>query len=443
MVVRHGFRLIYICYYSSTMQDVSEIEPRTWTRHIQMLTLIVAGETVFLLPFVVIRVFRPTFLAVFEITNFQLGTAFSAYGAVAMASYFFGGPLADRFSGKWLMTTALLCTACGGIVYALIPKLSILILLYGFWGISTILLFWAALIRSTRLLGGSKRQSKAYGILDGGRGLLAAVISSLAVYTFASLLPTDVESADMVQKKAALAAVIWLCTLFTLITALLVWWFIPHGASTVDRRSTPLRWSNALFKRRTLWLQSIIVVCAYVAYKSTDDFSLYASDAFGYDDVEAAQLGTVSFWVRPVAAVAAGILGDRLQASSVTAGSFIILILGSLCIAFGLIHGDSTWWLIMVIVTTSLGIYAVRGIYFALFQEAKVPVAITGAAIGVVSFVGYTPDVFMGPLMGFLIDRSPGALGHQHVFGVVAGFGVVGFIASVLFRKLALTSGDD
>ena len=58
--------------------------------------LIIAGESVFLLPFVLARVFRPTLLDVFDLTNLELGAAFSAYGIIAMAAYFLGGPLADR-----------------------------------------------------------------------------------------------------------------------------------------------------------------------------------------------------------------------------------------------------------------------------------------------------------------------------------------------------------
>ena len=46
-------------------------------------------------------------------------------------------------------------------------------LLWGFFGISTILFFWAALIRATREWGGAEHQGRAYGLLDGGRGLLA------------------------------------------------------------------------------------------------------------------------------------------------------------------------------------------------------------------------------------------------------------------------------
>ena len=83
-----------------------------------------------------------------------------------------------------------------------------------------------------------------------------------------------------------------------------------------------------------------------------------------------------------------------------------------------------------------IGIYALRGVYFPLFEEAKVPLAITGSAVGLVSVVGYTPDIFMGPLMGYLIDRSPGATGHQHVFAVVAGFAVVGLIATLCFQYM-------
>ncbi|NND06550.1 MAG: MFS transporter [Saprospiraceae bacterium] len=419
------------------MTDAVEEVPNNWARHVPMLILIIAGETVFLLPFVIIRVFRPTFLDVFEITNFQLGSAFSAYGIVAMGSYFFGGPLADRFSAKWLMTIALVCTAAAGFIFALIPSLTILVFLYAFWGISTILLFWAALIRSTRILGGMRNQSKVFGVLDGGRGLLAAVLASLLVFIFASLLPLDVASASLLERESALAEVIWFCAFFTLGTAALVWWFIPHGVDGPEKGTRAFHWPKTLLRKRTLWLQSIIVVCAYVAYKSTDDFSLYVSDAFAYDDVDAARMGTISFWVRPVAAIAAGFLGDRMLASTVAIGSFVILIVGSLCIAMGLVHGDATLWLILVVVTTSLGIYAVRGIYFALFHEAKVPISITGAAIGIVSFIGYTPDVFMGPAMGYLIDRSPGAVGHQHVFALVAGFGFIGLLASIIFRKLA------
>ena len=184
-----------------------------------------------------------------------------------------------------------------------------------------------------------------------------------------------------------------------------------------------------------IWLHALIILCAYVGYKCTDDFSLYASDAFDYDDVQAARLGTVSYWVRPVIAVIAGLLADRFNSSKVISFAFLTTLLGSLVIAVGLLPAEIYILLAMTIALTSAGIYALRGVYFALLQEARIPLLYTGSAVGLVSVVGFTPDIFMGPLMGVLIDNHPGALGHQYVFMVLAGFSLVGFIATVIFRK--------
>ena len=41
------------------------------------MTLIAADEVVFVLPFLLTRVFRPMFLDVFGVTTLQLGTVFS------------------------------------------------------------------------------------------------------------------------------------------------------------------------------------------------------------------------------------------------------------------------------------------------------------------------------------------------------------------------------
>ena len=82
--------------------------PRSAPRQaIFMLALMLTAEAIFALPFLIARVFRPTLLDVFQITNLQLGTAFSMYGLVALLSYLPGGPLADRFSARKLITVAL------------------------------------------------------------------------------------------------------------------------------------------------------------------------------------------------------------------------------------------------------------------------------------------------------------------------------------------------
>ena len=96
-----------------------------------LLLLILAGESVFILPFVLARVFRPTVLDAFNLDNTQLGLCFSVYGIVAVLSYLFGGPLADKFAPRKLIAVALWMTALGGLVYARFPNYTTLKLLYG------------------------------------------------------------------------------------------------------------------------------------------------------------------------------------------------------------------------------------------------------------------------------------------------------------------------
>lgn len=401
-----------------------------------LFTLMLIGEGIFLLPFVVTRVFRPTFLQVFGIDNLELGTAFSVYGIVAMVSYFVGGPIADRFSPKKLIIVSLLITSLSGIIMGLIPSLATLTLLYGFWGFSTILLFWAAFIKATRQFGGERTQGLSYGLVDGGRGLVAAVLASSSVLLLKWLLPVAPDEATTTQLGSALSQIIFIFCGVIAASAFLVWWVFPNEQDdSVSLPKLTLSGVSKVVKHRSVWLQALILLCSYVGYKCIDDFGLYARDVFGFDDVNSAHLATISFWIRPVAALAAGVLGDRFGHSKMTSICFVILITGSCLISSGVLQPGMLLIVSLVIASTSLGIYGLRGLYYALFQESKIPLAITGSAVGFVSVIGYTPDVFMGPLMGVILDNNPGALGHQYLFGVLVLFGLVGLAASLLFSR--------
>jgi sugar phosphate permease len=113
------------------------------------------------------------------------------------------------------------------------------------------------------------------------------------------------------------------------------------------------------------------------------------------------------------------------------------MIIGDLVIATGMLQPSIPVTLFVTVVATSAAVYAVRGLYFALFGEAQVPAALTGTAAGLVSVVGYTPDIFMGPLMGYFLDNYEGATGHQYFFAAQAGFAAIGLVCTLGFVALA------
>jgi sugar phosphate permease len=399
-----------------------------------MTALIVAGEAVFSLPFHVARFFRPTVLDVFGLSNTELGAAQAVYGIVAMLAYFPGGPLADRFPARRLITASLLLTSLGGVYFATFPPYAGLWFLFGFWGLTTIFLFWAALIRATREWGEGNEQGLAFGILDGGRGLFAALLAGAAVLLFEKMLPLDPALATELERARGLRAVIYLYSGVTAGAGILAWSLT--GEPAVQARPSKPLWRHvgSVVQLPRVWLQALIVVCAYVGYKGVDDYSLYAVQVYELNEVDAARVSTISAWVRPFAAVGAGWLADRLSASLVTAVCFTLLMGSYAWMALDIPSPSMLWVLYLNVLLTCVAIFGLRGIYFALFEEASVPLAATGTAVGLVSVIGYTPDIFVNLVGGWLLDRTPGLGGHQHFFFFLTASSLVGLLATAAFR---------
>lgn len=408
---------------------------------ITIFLLILAGEAVFVLPFVLQRIFRPTFLETFQVNNTEIGYCFSVYGITALFSYLFGGPLADKFQPRKLMSVALLLTGLGGFYLATFPSYFNMVVLYGFWGFTTIFLFWAAMIKATRIWGGQNNQGIAFGFLDGGRGLVAALFGSVGVYIFSLFLPEAIENTSFEERQTAFKQVIIFCSLAISCIGVIVYFFLKSNQENLETtrtesKSIKLEDFKTLIKFKSIWLLMIIVLCAYFGYKMTDVFSLYANDVMLYNDIESAQVGTYLLYMRPIIGVVIGLLADKTRASLWLIIGFLLMIITSLIFASGIINEDTTFLFIISIGLMALGVYAARVLYFAILEEAQIPIYLTGTAVGIVSIVGYTPDIFAGLITGILLDQSPGALGHQHVFVVMASFSLIGCIASYLFFKL-------
>lgn len=411
-----------------------------------LLLLILAGESVFILPFVLQRVFRPTVLKVFELNNVSLGLCFSVYGFVALISYLLGGPLADKFQPRKLIAIALWMTALGGLVFATFPDYLTLQVLYGFWGFTTIFLFWSPMIKATRVWGGQSSQGKAFGFLDGGRGLVGALFGTLGVFVFSHFMSADLEVATLEESRFAFRYVILTSSAIVSIIGVLVWLFmrLPESVENeiVVERITVSQIKEVL-RLPSVLLLMIIILCAYVGYKITDIFSLYAQDVMLYNEVESAKVGTFLLFARPVVGVFIGVIADRSRPTLFLLIGFVVALLGSLLFASGMVANVSYFVFLFSIMIVALGVYAIRSLYFAVMQSGRIPLVLTGTAVGLISLIGYTPDIFAGPAMGYLLDASPGLEGHQQVFWTLALFSFIGGIAALRYFQLYGKSGYD
>lgn len=402
-----------------------------------LIALILAGELIFSLPFHIPRFFRPSMLEVFQLSNTQLGDIFAVYGVVALLAYFPGGALADRYPARTLIALSLAATSLGGFYLYTVPDSTGLYLLFGYWGLTSILLFWAALIKATRDWGGLREQGIAFGVLDGGRGLVASVFATVAVIIAGDTLANSDSSA------AGMQAVILFYSVVSLLCALLVWFVLPQeqpGCPPVDALSLgeeKPHWQLVISQRK-IWLQAGVVICAYCGYKSLDNYGVYAVAVLQMTPVEAAKLTALASYTRPVAAVAAGLWADRWQPSKVilllfagAAGAFFVM-------SSNLVVGPASGFVIANLIITFVAVYALRGIYFSLIEESGVDARVTGTAVGLISVLGFAPDIFFGALTGRLLDANPGADGFQHYFQTVTFISVVGMLLTwKLSQRLA------
>ena len=385
-------------------------------RIVLMLTLVTAGELVFGLPYHTARFFRPTMLEAFDFTNTQLGDVFAVYGVFAMLSYFPGGLIADRFSARSLLTISLVATGLGGFYMATYPGALGMAVLYAYWGVTTILLFWSALIRATREWGGDSSQGRAFGILEGGRGLVAALFASLGVFLFALGMPEDVAGVVDEQRRAAFGSVILMYSFAVIGAGVLVWFMVPPSRHIGDSSQSLLRGAGFVIRKPVVWAQAGVIIMAYCGFRALDNYPLYLVQVMGMSEVDSAAIASWAAYVRPVAAIGAGVIADRWSAVATIRGSFLILTLSYLLLYLFLPAGNGIWLVWANLATSYLAVFGLRGVYFALLEENRVPPFLTGAVAGTVSFIGYTPDVFFGPITGRILDAAPGAPGHQNYF---------------------------
>ena len=401
--------------------------------------LILSGELVFLLPYVLARVFRPTFLEVFDLSNFQLGSLFSVYGIVALLSYVYGGVISDKFQPKILIAASMFFTALGGLVLISYPSYFILSLLYGYWGFTTVFLFWGAMIKATRVWGGTNNQGLAFAFLDGGRGLVAASMGTLGVLIFSTFLTNDIESASLMERKEAFKYVILFSSFTVFLTGVFVLLLMKTNPQNESKNISTLdSFSNikTVLKIQSVWLIMIIIISAYIGYKVTDIYSLYASEVMLFNDIEAAKIGSLQLYLRPLVCVIIALIADKTSYINLITTGFITMLIGSVIFASGIVESNMNFVFYLSLIVVATGTYAIRALYFSIMQEGRIPLILTGTAVGLISVVGYTPDIFATPMIGYLLDTYPGILGHQYVFSVLVVFSFLGLLASIKFSRL-------
>jgi MFS family permease len=409
-------------------------------RYTQLMLLVLAAGAIY--PILYLRqVYQPTMLEVFHITDSQLGYLYSSLGTIFLLSYLPSGWLADRIAPRLLICFSLIATGVLGLWYSTAPSFQMLMLIFGGWGLSTGLTFWAAVIKRVTMIAGADEQGRFFGLLDGGRGLIEAMLATVAITLFAWATQTKGESV-----AAGFRMVVYMYAFLCIaLGVVLVLVKDPQGEQgareaaanrAARRRNNVLADLATLAKIPELWLVAAIVFCGYQVFWATYSFSAYLHEGeIGLTVVMAGTITTLKLWMRPIGGIGGGFLGDRYSKVSVLV---IALFLAALSLLGLMAAPRIASHVLLVFLVLFIGIltYAIRGLYWSLLDRCNIPVSTMGLAIGLISVLGYSPDVFLPLINGYLTQTFPGVFGYQLYFGYVAGMAALGGFAGLALRNM-------
>lgn len=407
-----------------TASKATKPKRKNTNRYVVLLVLCLC-EMMFLLPY--LRwTFYDSMIEAFSFTNTQLASLGSVYGAVALLGYALGGPLCDHISPRKLLISAYALTAASGFWFATFPSFEICVVISIIWGIATALLLWDCMIRVTRTLGSSEEQGKFFGLLEGGRGAVDTISSFLLVAFFAYLGST----------VASLQQIIIILSALNIVGAVLVWIFIDDtipGSDPNDKIN--LHDLGTVLKNPAVWLIALVIVANYSIYTGGTYLTPYLTDIVGISAAAAAVIAVFrNYFLMMFGGPIGGFLGDRFSITKVIVICFAII--GVSMLVFVLVPASAAVTIsIVVMMILYLGLFLQRGIYFGTVDQARIPLKVTGTAVGVISFIGFIPEVYMNSIAGELLDNYPGATGYHYLFIIMLVFAVIGLVVSLLLMR--------
>ena len=63
------------------------------------------------------------------------------------------------------------------------------------------------------------------------------------------------------------------------------------------------------------------------------------------------------------------------------------------------------------------------------------PMSHTGFLVGLISVIGFTPDIFFAPIAGRLLDYFPDNTGHSVYFYFLGVISIIGLVASIIINQ--------
>ena len=392
-----------------------------------LIAICMAGGTIFKLAYLR-DVFYVAMQEAFGFTNTQFGLMMTAFAVTQFIAYLPGGWITDLVPVKYLIPVSLISTGVCGFWLASYPSFTSVLIIQAVMGITITLLFWEAMIKGTRMIGTAEEQGRMFGLLEGGRGLFATIISFAALWMF-----TSFGEGRMGLRATMLFYAVALCVMGVACYFLI-------EKNDVEGKVTAREAMDGLLhvaKMPRVWVAGAIVFFGYSFYNGLSYFSSYLTEICGMSVSVGVAVNIVrQYLIAFIAAPIGGIIADKMGSSI----NFlkIALALGTVLTGIYLVLPSTVGIVVVIAIMLVLAavMMTIRGTYYATTDEIKIPIMMSGAAAGILSIVGNTPDLFIFTLYGHFMDAYPGIQGYRYIFMTMMVFAVLGIGCCFLLSSM-------
>lgn len=399
---------------------------KTARNFITILLVATGGAIIYGLPY-----FRydyyDAYLEVYNLTNTQMGVFGSIFGVFGMISYLFGGYLADRFSIRMLLTASLVGTGLGGFLHLLPLSFGALVCLYAFWGFTSLFAFWPACVKAVRVLSSSEDQGKSFGWFEGARGVAAAIMAPLAVIVFRL-------GVNKLDDATGMKYIIIFYSVITVLIGILVFLKMNEG-NIEESEKLSFKEIGKVIKLPAVWIIGIVTFCNYVFTLSLYYFTPYATGILGMTVTLGATLAALKRWLSPISNVGAGYIADKVGTGNLLLVSFLAMAGGTLAILLLPLNSSSIIIFIILFLVIYFFYNANYALTWAMMNEGNIPEEYSGTAAGIISTLGYLPEIFCSLLAGILIDGYPGVTGFRYYFGFLIVVLLIGATFVLIWKR--------
>lgn len=389
----------------------------------------IAGSVIYELPYIK-YIYYDKLLPAFDITNAQAGFLLSAYAVGCLILYIPGGIMADKFSAKKMLVLSLFGTGILGFVMAFSMNYTTALIVFFLFAVTTSFVFWTALNKGLRLIGGKDNSGSTYGWYYA----LGSVISLVCGLIFWALYVSTENAHDaMFRTIIAMSIAVMVAGLFVQLT-------FKEENTAMGELAEEDRFKvsdiGKAIRNPYLWWASIIMFLIYTIYSNVTYFTPYLTSQVGMDISDSAFLGIIRGYVLYFLSPLGGYIADKILKSTLKLYGYGFIILGVLFFVTTQIPAGEGSVTIAIIISLLASAFAMMlyGVMWSILNEIDIPITYAATAIGLASMVIYLPDLFVPAMIGSWLDKFGEEAGYFRMF---IFFGICCIAAVVLSLTLA------